>query len=189
MESAGNTFSWLRHGSDLPDHANDAGTGRPCDLHLSLLSVPLPGCRGYGLLGVALASSRGGWLAFRRRGFTPSSQPNTKLVVCNFPHNPTGFLPTLEEFQQFLEITTAHGVRFFSDEIFRLSECDPQRTLPAAVELNEHAISLAAMSKVYGLAGLRLGWLAMRDRPLIEQLAKGAITLRFAPAHRASCFL
>ena len=47
----------------------------------------------------------------------------------------------------------------------------PATCVPAAVDLYERAISLGAMAKVYGLGGLRIGWVALRDRGLFTQMA------------------
>jgi len=54
----------------------------------------------------------------------------------------------------------------FSDEVYRELEHDPADRLPAACDLYERAVSLGSVSKSYGLAGLRLGWLATRDGAL-----------------------
>lgn len=46
-------------------------------------------------------------------------RPNTKLVVINFPHNPTGFIPTPMEFQQIIDLCREQGAYLFSDEMYR----------------------------------------------------------------------
>jgi aspartate/methionine/tyrosine aminotransferase len=56
-------------------------------------------------------------------------------------------------------------VRLLSDEVYRLLEFSAP-ALPPAASLGEHAISLGVLSKAYGLAGLRIGWMATRDAPL-----------------------
>ena len=43
--------------------------------------------------------------------------------------------------------------------------------LPAACDLGEHAVSLGVMSKTYGLAGLRIGWVATRNAALLGRMA------------------
>lgn len=99
-------------------------------------------------------------------------QPNTRLVLVNFPHNPTGYLPTRTEWQAIQEIAAAAGVYLFSDEVYRLLEYDPDSRLPAAVDSGyEKALSLGVMSKPFGLAGLRIGWLAMREADLLGEMA------------------
>jgi aspartate/methionine/tyrosine aminotransferase len=61
----------------------------------------------------------------------------------------------------------------FSDEVYRGAEPDPDRTLPQAADLSPTAVSLNVMSKSYGLSGLRIGWIACRDRQLLERLERG----------------
>ncbi len=69
-----------------------------------------------------------------------------------------------------LETVARVGAWLFSDEMYRLLEPAPEWRLPAAVDLYERAVSLAGMSKAFGLAGLRIGWVAARDRALLERI-------------------
>ncbi|MEO8392259.1 MAG: aminotransferase class I/II-fold pyridoxal phosphate-dependent enzyme [Chloroflexota bacterium] len=98
-------------------------------------------------------------------------QPNTKLLILNFPHNPTGFLPSVADFERMIEIARAHDLIVLSDEMYRLLELDEADRLPAAADAYENAISLFGMSKTFGLAGLRIGWLATQNRDLLRQIA------------------
>ncbi len=98
-------------------------------------------------------------------------RPNTKLLVVNFPHNPTGYLPTQADFQQIVEIARKHQLYLFSDEMYRFLEYDPAARLPAACELYERAISLFGMSKTFGMAGVRVGWVITRDKALYQRIA------------------
>ena len=98
-------------------------------------------------------------------------KPNTRLIVTNFPHNPTGALPSSEDWQAIVQTAREAGCRLFSDEVYRWLEFNPADRLRAAVEMDEGAISLGVMSKPFGLAGLRIGWLALADLDLRDQLA------------------
>jgi aspartate/methionine/tyrosine aminotransferase len=95
----------------------------------------------------------------------------TKLVIWNFPHNPTGALPSHEDYGRMLALAEKAGAWVFSDEMYRLLEQSPAARLPAAVDRYDRAISLAGMSKSFGLAGLRLGWVATHDARLLETMA------------------
>ena len=110
-----------------------------------------------------------GW-RFDPAGLETLIRPDTKIVVCNFPHNPTGALPSAGDFSRMLETVARVGAWLFSDEMYRLLEPAPESRLPAAVDLYERAVSLAGMSKAFGLAGLRIGWVAARDRGLLERM-------------------
>ena len=68
-----------------------------------------------------------------------------------------------------LDAAARVGAWVFSDEMYRLLEPSPKKRLPAAVDRYERAVSLAGMSKVFGLAGLRIGWLAAHDQGLLER--------------------
>jgi aspartate/methionine/tyrosine aminotransferase len=95
-----------------------------------------------------------------------------RLVVVNFPHNPTGWLPSLDEFGRIIEIVRKAGAWLFSDEMYRWLEYEPGTTLPSAVDLYERAVALGGLSKTFGAPGLRVGWLAIRDGELRDRLAE-----------------
>jgi aspartate/methionine/tyrosine aminotransferase len=98
------------------------------------------------------------------------ARPQTQCLILNFPHNPTGYLPTLEMFKRILAWAAQNGITIFSDEMYRGLELAPQATLPSAVELNPQAIVLSGLSKTYGLPGLRAGWLVVKNRELRESI-------------------
>ncbi len=87
----------------------------------------------------------------------------TKLVVVNFPHNPTGLLPMPGEFDALIDIVRRHGAWLLCDEMYRGLERDPADRLPSAADLYERAIVLAGLSKTHGLPGLRAGWLVVHE--------------------------
>jgi len=97
-------------------------------------------------------------------------RPNTRLLVINFPHNPTGAVLRPETLEAVLALAEEANAFVLSDEVYRLLELEGA-TPPAAVERSRRAISLGVMSKVYGLAGLRVGWLVARDRELLARCA------------------
>ena len=94
---------------------------------------------------------------------------NTKLLILNFPHNPTGFLPSKEELEEIIKITESHGVRIFADEIYRGLEYGNNQ-IPSLVDVSENAIVLGGASKSLGLPGLRFGWLATKDVDAYKKL-------------------
>jgi aspartate/methionine/tyrosine aminotransferase len=98
-------------------------------------------------------------------------RPDTRLVVVNVPHNPTGALPVADDWAAIVDLVAANGARFFCDEMYRGLELDPGDRLPAAADVIEGAISLSGMSKVYGMAGTRIGWLAVRDEETRGRIA------------------
>lgn len=97
--------------------------------------------------------------------------PRTRMIVANFPHNPTGALPPRAAFDALAATAEEAGAVLFSDEVYRFLEYEPADRLPAAAEVSATAASLGVMSKAFALAGLRVGWLAARDRDLLARCA------------------
>lgn len=95
---------------------------------------------------------------------------NTKMLIINFPHNPTGALLTQADFERVVELARRHDLILFSDEIYRFAEQDPAARLPSACELYDKAVVLGGLSKCFGLPGLRVGWLITRDAALMQDL-------------------
>jgi aspartate/methionine/tyrosine aminotransferase len=96
---------------------------------------------------------------------------NTKLVAVNFPHNPTGFVPAADDYTSLVDLIAQGKAYLLSDEMYRFLEVAPGTTLPAACELHDKAISLFGLSKTFGLPGLRIGWVATRDREALERMS------------------
>ena len=118
---------------------------------------------------VPLDEERGWELSLER--LRAAVRPTTRLLILNWPHNPTGALPERGAFEAMLEIAEEVGARVLSDEAYRLLEHDPRDRLAAAAELTDQAISVAGLSKPFGLAGLRVGWAVCRDPELRERAA------------------
>ncbi len=95
----------------------------------------------------------------------------TKMLIVNFPHNPTGYLPNLEQFNRIIEIARRHDLYIFSDEMYWLLEHAKQRRLPSAVDCYEKAITLFGLSKTFSLPGLRMGWIVTREDALLQSLS------------------
>lgn len=97
---------------------------------------------------------------------------DTRVVALNTPHNPTGYHMDRATWAELFRIAARHGVRVFSDEAYRGLEHRPGDRLPAACDVDERAVSLGLLSKGHGLPGLRIGWLASRDRQLLRRAAE-----------------
>lgn len=97
---------------------------------------------------------------------------NTRVISVNFPNNPTGAVPDLDTWRGLVELCDERGISLFSDEVYRGLEILPHLRLPQAADLSPAALSLSVMSKAYGLPGLRIGWIACRDRQVISRLER-----------------
>jgi aspartate/methionine/tyrosine aminotransferase len=98
-------------------------------------------------------------------------RPNTKGIVINTPHNPTGYLMSRADFEAVNIFAQENSLILFSDEVYRESEYDSAVRLPAACDMGEHAVSLGVTSKTYGLAGLRIGWIATKNKKIYQDMA------------------
>lgn len=96
--------------------------------------------------------------------------PATRLIVINFPHNPTGFIPTPEDYKKIIAIAKKHNIILFSDEMYRFLNHTDHENLPSACDLYENAVSLWGTAKTFGLAGLRLGWLTSKNKEILQKV-------------------
>ncbi len=88
--------------------------------------------------------------------------PGTKMICINNPNNPTGALMPKEMLSEIVEIARGCGAYLLCDEVYRhLTQNDEWSE--SVVDLYEKGISVSSMSKVFSLAGLRLGWIATHD--------------------------
>lgn len=115
-------------------------------------------------------NEQAGW-KFDSEFLVQNIKSNTKLIIVNFPHNPTGYLPAVDEYKKILDIAKAHNIHVLSDEMYRFLEFNDQDRLPSACEYYDKAISLFGMSKTFGMAGVRTGWLVTKDKELYQQMA------------------
>lgn len=92
--------------------------------------------------------------------------PGTKLICINNPNNPTGALMSRQHLEKIVEIARSIGAYILCDEVYRhLTQNDGWSD--SIADLYEKGISVSSMSKVFSLAGLRLGWIASRDEAFI----------------------
>ena len=98
-------------------------------------------------------------------------RPNTKLIVINSPHNPTGYTFSEKEVIELCEIADRNNIFVFADEVYRGLSIDGAKH-PWFADIYDRSISLGVMSKSYGLAGLRIGWVASHDKNILEDMRK-----------------
>ena len=117
--------------------------------------------------------------------------PETRMIVVNFPHNPTGASLTPEEQDELIDLAAGAGAYLVWDAAFAELTYDSP-VLPDPGTRYDRSITLGTLSKAYGLPGLRVGWclaapevlerlVRLRDyttlalSPLVEHVATRAI--------------
>jgi aspartate/methionine/tyrosine aminotransferase len=96
--------------------------------------------------------------------------PKTKMLVVNFPHNPTGYLPTQGQMKELSDIVEQNNMIVFCDEMYFGLVHSGTSAVASAADITTHAIVLSGLSKTYGLPGLRTGWLIVRDAELRKDI-------------------
>jgi aspartate/methionine/tyrosine aminotransferase len=141
--------------------------------------VTVPNYQSMETLPVSICGEVSGWRLRAENGWQPDLdelrrliRPNTRLVAVNFPNNPTGEIADVATFRALAQLCAERGIPLFSDEVYRGLERDASRRLPQAADLFEQGVSLNVMSKAYGLPGLRIGWIATRDRALLSRMER-----------------
>lgn len=97
------------------------------------------------------------------------------IVICN-PNNPTGTLYTDEELMQLRDLVLAHDLYLFADEVYRMfSYSDkPHRSILSLPGMEQHAIVVESVSKIYSACGARIGALVTKNKEVIAAAMKFA---------------
>lgn len=96
---------------------------------------------------------------------------NTKMITINNPDNPTGSWIPDDVMMGIVEIARSVNAYILSDEVYRgISEDGSYMT--SIADIYEKGISVGSMSKIFSLAGLRMGWIVSRSEEVIEACRK-----------------
>ncbi|MCF8335829.1 MAG: aminotransferase class I/II-fold pyridoxal phosphate-dependent enzyme [Bacteroidales bacterium] len=87
----------------------------------------------------------------------------TKLLVINFPNNPTGSTISKKVQQEIVDLAKKNDTILYSDEMYQYLEYEEENRLPSVADLYEKSVTLFGMSKTFALAGLRIGWLITKN--------------------------
>jgi aspartate/methionine/tyrosine aminotransferase len=101
-----------------------------------------------------------------------SIRSNTKCILINFPHNPTGQVIEEAELQALVDLCASQAIWLFSDEVYRFLGTPSKPWAPPAASIYNKALSLGVMSKAFGMAGLRIGWLACQNKELLKKIER-----------------
>jgi aspartate/methionine/tyrosine aminotransferase len=90
--------------------------------------------------------------------------PATRLIVISNAHNPSGALADRTALEEIGAMAGAHGARVLVDEVYAEAQHDASAAPETAAKLGDAFVVTNSLTKAYGLAGLRCGWvLASRD--------------------------
>ncbi|PSR81400.1 pyridoxal phosphate-dependent transferase [Coniella lustricola] len=101
---------------------------------------------------------------------------NTKMIVINNPNNPSGSTIPGNVLGAIVDFAKARHIIVLCDEVYRpLFHSLPRgkEAPPSILSFGyERTISTGSMSKAWSLAGIRLGWIASRDKSIVEAVAE-----------------
>lgn len=95
---------------------------------------------------------------------------DVKVICINNPDNPTGALLSEEEIRGIVDIARRHDAWLVFDEVYRLLVQDSDAFTTSPVDLYDKAVVVSSMSKVWSMAGIRLGWCITKDPQLRHDL-------------------
>jgi len=97
---------------------------------------------------------------------------NTKLLLLNFPNNPTGAVLERSDLEQIAEFALEHDLIVISDEIYaELTYEGEHASIASLPGMKERTIFLHGMSKAWAMTGFRIGY-ACAPQALIEAMMK-----------------
>ena len=106
--------------------------------------------------------------------------PRTAAIYVNTPSNPTGRVLPPESVDALARIATEENLWLLADEVYELyAYAGPHRSAYAAAP--ERTIATYSLSKAWGLAGARCGWLVGPEAALLEIVKVGTHTVYSAP--------
>lgn len=96
--------------------------------------------------------------------------PKTKVLILNYPHNPTGACLTDKDMEEIVQLCRKYNLYLIADEVYRFLRLDENCSDASFADLYEKAIVLGSFSKAFASPGLRLGWIASKNPELMEKI-------------------
>ncbi len=100
--------------------------------------------------------------------------PKTRVIVLNYPSNPTGAYPARQYLQELQNLAAEHNLWIVSDEVYENLYYEEKPTCTAAFDgAKERTILVHSLSKTYAMTGWRVGYLAAPQRVIENALKAG----------------
>ena len=96
--------------------------------------------------------------------------PKIRMLILNYPHNPTGACLTDSEMASIVALCREHRLYLIADEVYRFLRIDESCSDASFADLYDNAIALGSFSKTFAAPGLRLGWAATKSSELMRKL-------------------
>jgi aspartate/methionine/tyrosine aminotransferase len=94
---------------------------------------------------------------------------NTRLIVVNSPHNPSGSIIDSNFSDEILRVAKKFNCYLLADDVSQASNYN-QLALAHSYLDYDRAIVVSVLSKSFGLAGVRIGWAVSRNKALLKEL-------------------
>jgi aminotransferase len=121
---------------------------------------------------VAVATREEDEFKLRPDALRAAITPKSKVLLLNFPTNPTGAVLTGEEAEQIAEVCREHNLLVITDEIYsELSYGEQHVSIASLPGMRERTIFLHGFSKAFAMTGFRVGY-ACAPAPLIDAMMR-----------------
>jgi aminotransferase len=98
--------------------------------------------------------------------------PRSKVLLLNFPCNPTGGVMTASELEEIAAVCREHNLLVITDEIYsELSYAETHTSIASLPDMRERTIFLHGFSKAFAMTGFRVGY-ACAPAPLIDAMMR-----------------
>lgn len=135
--------------------------------------IPLPGFSTFSALPQSLALETRFYRVRRENSFRIDPDEikhlvdgNTKLILVNSPHNPTGSVIGNEEMESLHDFCAERGIQLVSDEVYHPIYHGTHSTSSGRLP---HATVIADLSKAFSIPGVRTGWMIEHDAKRRQQ--------------------
>ena len=121
---------------------------------------------------VAISTREEDEFKLRPEALRAAITPRSKVLLLNFPTNPTGGILTADELEEIAAICREHNLLVITDEIYsELSYADTHTSIASLPGMRERTIFLHGFSKAFAMTGFRIGY-ACAPAPLIDAMMR-----------------
>ncbi|MEV8069625.1 pyridoxal phosphate-dependent aminotransferase [Streptomyces sp. NPDC085995] len=139
---------------------------------------------------IAMAGAKRVSLTLRAPSFRPDLDelrskitPQTRLLLLNTPHNPTGMVLTADEQSAIAALAVEHDLLVVTDEVYEHLAFDGAAHVPIATlpGMRERTVSISSAGKTFSFTGWKVGWV-MADGPLVSAVRTAKQYLTYVSA-------